>query len=147
MLYSLNPCTDFHQIFRVYLPKEDLELIRFWGVSGNNCCHGNTFKIFGSYLDEFKIMPEHLRNVKIWSKNTMLESFLIMVSLCGKTFKEPKGSETCDRKDKSHPKQTLFFVGKLVKSNESVAFVRSRFQGVQFPPLLHLKLKTLVRTF
>ena len=30
---QLNPCTDFHQIFRVYLPQEDLELIRFWGVS------------------------------------------------------------------------------------------------------------------
>ena len=26
----------------------DLELIRFWGVSGNNCCHGNIFNIFGS---------------------------------------------------------------------------------------------------
>ena len=37
---------DFHQIFRGFLPQEDLELIRFWGVSGNNCCHGNTFKDF-----------------------------------------------------------------------------------------------------
>ena len=35
----------FHQIFRVYLPQEDLELLRFWGVSGKNCCHGNTFAI------------------------------------------------------------------------------------------------------
>ena len=25
---------DFHQIFRICLPQEDLELIRFWGVSG-----------------------------------------------------------------------------------------------------------------
>ena len=54
--YSCNPiiwkpqlkdtCTDFHQIFRGCLPQGDLELIRFLGVSGNNCCHGNTFKIF-----------------------------------------------------------------------------------------------------
>ena len=34
---------NFRQIFRVCLPQEDLELIRFWGVSGNNCCHGNRF--------------------------------------------------------------------------------------------------------
>ena len=27
---------------------EDLELIRFCQVSGNNYCHGNTFKILGS---------------------------------------------------------------------------------------------------
>ena len=45
---ALNPCTDFHQIFRICLPQEDLGLIRFWGVSGNNCCHGNTFNIFWS---------------------------------------------------------------------------------------------------
>ena len=29
-----NLCTGFHQIFRVCLPQEDLELIRFGGVSG-----------------------------------------------------------------------------------------------------------------
>ena len=41
-----NPCMDFHQIFRICLP---LELIRFRGIS-DNWCHGNTFKIFGSYI-------------------------------------------------------------------------------------------------
>ena len=43
-----KPLHGFHQIFRICLPQDDLELIRFWGVSGNNCCHGNTFNIFGS---------------------------------------------------------------------------------------------------
>ena len=42
VFHSLNPCMDFHQIFGVCLPQQGLELIRFWGVSGNNCCHGNT---------------------------------------------------------------------------------------------------------
>ena len=31
-------------------PQEDLELIRFLGVSGNNCCNGNTFKCHGHGL-------------------------------------------------------------------------------------------------
>ena len=31
---------------RISLSQVDLELIRFWGVSGNNYCHGNNFKIF-----------------------------------------------------------------------------------------------------
>ena len=35
-------------MFRICLPKQDLELIKFLRVSGNNCCHGNAFKIFGS---------------------------------------------------------------------------------------------------
>ena len=43
-LHSLNPCMEFHLIFRVCLPQEDIELIRFWGVSSNNCCHGTTFR-------------------------------------------------------------------------------------------------------
>ena len=43
-----NPCRDFHQISRGCLPQEDLEQIRYWEVSGKNCCHGNPFKIFGS---------------------------------------------------------------------------------------------------
>ena len=38
---------DYHQILRVCLPQEDLKLVIFSGVSGNNCCHGNTFKFFG----------------------------------------------------------------------------------------------------
>ena len=42
MFHSLNPCTDFHQIFRVCLAQEDLG-----GVSCNNCCHDNTFKFLG----------------------------------------------------------------------------------------------------
>ena len=46
MFHSLNQCIDFHQIFRICLPKDDLELIRFLGVSGNNCCHGNILKFF-----------------------------------------------------------------------------------------------------
>ena len=43
-----NPCIDFHQIFRTCLAPNDWELIRFWGVSGNNCCHGNTLQFLGS---------------------------------------------------------------------------------------------------
>ena len=38
---------DFHHIFKTCLTKGDLELIKFWGVSGNGCCHGNAFNIFG----------------------------------------------------------------------------------------------------
>ena len=30
-LHSLNQSTDFHQIFRICLPQEDVELIRIWG--------------------------------------------------------------------------------------------------------------------
>ena len=43
MFHSINPCMDFRQVFRIheYLPKEDLELISFWCVSGNSCCHSN----------------------------------------------------------------------------------------------------------
>ena len=29
---SLNPCIDFHQIFRVYFSQEDLKLISYWKV-------------------------------------------------------------------------------------------------------------------
>ena len=46
VLYSSNPCVDFHYIFRICVSQEDLELIRFWRESGNICCHGNTLKIF-----------------------------------------------------------------------------------------------------
>ena len=45
VFHSLNPCMYFHHIC---LLQEDLELHRFLGVSGNICCHGNTFKILGS---------------------------------------------------------------------------------------------------
>ena len=38
---GLNPHMDFHQIFRICLPQEDLESISFCRVSGNTCCHGN----------------------------------------------------------------------------------------------------------
>ena len=48
VFHSLNPYMDFHQIFKICLPQEDLQLIRFWGVFSGNCCHGSTFKIFGS---------------------------------------------------------------------------------------------------
>ena len=35
---------DFHQIFRICLPHEDLELISFFRqISDNNCFHRNTF--------------------------------------------------------------------------------------------------------
>ena len=30
----------------MYTPRVDLELIGFWGVSDNNCCHGNILKYF-----------------------------------------------------------------------------------------------------
>ena len=48
VFHSLNPFTDFNQTFRVCLTQEDLEVIRFWVVSGNNCCQCNIFKNFGS---------------------------------------------------------------------------------------------------
>ena len=32
---------DFHQIFRIFFPQEDLEANWFLGVSGNSCCHSN----------------------------------------------------------------------------------------------------------
>ena len=34
MFQSLNPCIDFHQIVRIHLPQEDLELIRLGGGGG-----------------------------------------------------------------------------------------------------------------
>ena len=44
-----KPCSDFYQTFRISQPPKDLELIRFWAVSSNNCCLGNAFfQIFGS---------------------------------------------------------------------------------------------------
>ena len=43
-----KPLHGFSPNFKGIVPHKDLELIRFWGESGNNCCHGNTFKIFGS---------------------------------------------------------------------------------------------------
>ena len=38
-------CLYFHQIF-TYLTPNDVELIRFWGISNNNCCNGKLC-IFG----------------------------------------------------------------------------------------------------
>ena len=35
---SLNPYWDFYRIFRKCFPQEDLELIRFQGISGNCFC-------------------------------------------------------------------------------------------------------------
>ena len=42
-----KPLHRFSPNFQGSLPQEDLELIRFWGVSGNNCCHGNTLRFSG----------------------------------------------------------------------------------------------------
>ena len=39
VFHSLKSCTDFHQIIRICLPQDDIDLIRFWGVSCNSCCH------------------------------------------------------------------------------------------------------------
>ena len=36
-------------ILRIYLAKEDLDLIRFWRISGNGYCYGNAKKVFGPY--------------------------------------------------------------------------------------------------
>ena len=44
---SLDPCKDFHQIFRVYYPQEDLELIRFSGYLVTTITMA-TLNIFGS---------------------------------------------------------------------------------------------------
>ena len=39
---------NFHQIFSVGLPSEDLKFITFLFPSSNNCCHVvNTLKVFG----------------------------------------------------------------------------------------------------
>ena len=37
---------DLYQIFGVCLPKEDLGLISFLGVSDNTCCHGKALNTF-----------------------------------------------------------------------------------------------------
>ena len=37
---------DFHHIFRICSPQGDLELISGFGVSGNNCYHGNAFNFW-----------------------------------------------------------------------------------------------------
>ena len=47
VFHSLKWWIDFHQIFRICLPQEDLELIGFCGVPSNNWCHGNNLNIFG----------------------------------------------------------------------------------------------------
>ena len=40
-------CTDFHQIFSICLPQEDLELIRFGGHLVTTVAMATHFKIFG----------------------------------------------------------------------------------------------------
>ena len=35
VFHSLSPCMDFHLIFRICLTQEGLDLVTFWGVSGN----------------------------------------------------------------------------------------------------------------
>ena len=42
-----RPMHGFSPNFQGMFTKKHLELIKFWGVSGNNCCHGNNLKIFG----------------------------------------------------------------------------------------------------
>ena len=48
---------DFHQIFRICLPEEDLELTGFLWVSGNNYCHGKPFKYLCFSVLNFLIEP------------------------------------------------------------------------------------------
>ena len=43
-----KPMYVFLLNLKVSLSQEGLELIKFWGVSGHNCSHGNTLKIFVS---------------------------------------------------------------------------------------------------
>ena len=61
MFHSLNRYTDFHHIFSVCLPRKDLELIKFLGVSGTILPYGNTFNILGSYgvMDVPQPKPMH----------------------------------------------------------------------------------------
>ena len=47
VFHSLNPSTDFHQIFRVYLPQEGLELIRFWGYLVTTVAMATLLRFFG----------------------------------------------------------------------------------------------------
>ena len=75
MFHSLNPCTDFHQIFRICLPQEDLELVRFWGVSGNNCCHGNTLK---ASLENKKIVEKTIKYLELQNGESVTNQFEIL---------------------------------------------------------------------
>ena len=45
LFHRPKPCIDFHQIFRTCLAPNNLQLIRFRGVSGN---YGNTLQFWGS---------------------------------------------------------------------------------------------------
>ena len=67
---------DFHQIFRIYKPQEDLKLICFGRVSGNSCCHSNilnTFRTFnsrgGSSYQKYLISPL-LLVLGVWNMKT-----------------------------------------------------------------------------
>ena len=50
---------DFYQIFRLCSTEQDLELIRFWEVSGNDSCHGNAFKAFWSVTSRVGFLYVH----------------------------------------------------------------------------------------
>ena len=57
---------NFHQIFNIGLPSEDLKFISFLFLSSNNCCHSNT--IFGGLKIWTSIEPKPIfgfsRNLK-----------------------------------------------------------------------------------
>ena len=44
-----KPLKRFAQNVQDMFAPKDLELIRIWGISGNNCCHGNALNFWGSY--------------------------------------------------------------------------------------------------
>ena len=48
VLQMPNSCMNFHQIFRICLPQNDMEFSRFCRDSMYNSCHGNGFNIFQS---------------------------------------------------------------------------------------------------
>ena len=50
----------FSPNFKVMYHHKDLELIRFWRVSGNNCCHDNTkyFWVLDFGVFKFVVIPQ-----------------------------------------------------------------------------------------
>ena len=72
MLYSSNPCKDFHQIFRIYLSQEDLVLIRF-RVSFGPKFSGYIYFFFHLYICGFSTVQNHIQIFTRKTKQNSLE--------------------------------------------------------------------------
>ena len=73
LFHSINPCIDFNQIFRIFLPQEDLEffLFFFWGGGGGGGGRGGggelatTVVIVATPWPPWPILPKSLICSKI----------------------------------------------------------------------------------